>query len=69
MSIPDPFIYIGKRVRVYCYDGINTIGLFNGFCYDFDDDDVEFLEFDITTDTGWTYDFNEKEVERIELLD
>ncbi len=47
MKIPNPGIYFGKLLRVYCTDGMIIEGFFEGYNYDYDDAGNKFIEFDI----------------------
>lgn len=68
MTIPNPDIYFGKKLRVFCTDGIIIEGPFDGYNYDYDDEGNEFLEFDVTNEIGLHISLTEDEIERIEIL-
>lgn len=68
MEIPAPNIYFGKRIKVFSVTGRVTEGDFFGFCYDYDDDDREILDFDVMRDDGFLISFTEDEIERIEII-
>lgn len=69
MKIPNPSIYFKKRLRVISQKGIDTVGMFYGYNYDYDDDGREYTEFDIMTDDGALIGFSEEEVESIEIIE
>lgn len=68
MRIDAPEIYFGKRIKITSVSGRVTIGELYGFDYDIDDDDNEFLEFDVETKYGLIVTFTEDEIESIEVL-
>lgn len=68
MRIDAPEIYFGKKIKITSVDGHVTIGELYGFDYDVDDDDNDFLEFDVETKYGLVVTFTEDEIESIEVL-
>lgn len=68
MKIPDPDIYFGKKIKVNLIDAPAIIGKLYGYDYDFDDNDKEFLEFDVENENGLVASLIEEDIESIEVL-
>lgn len=70
---PDGFdadSFLGKRVAVYTKQG-KTIGMFDGYDYDYNDDDEQVIEISVTPDGESLFDvcFDSDEDVEIEILD
>lgn len=68
MKIENPDFYFGKKIKVTSPDGYSLVGELYGYDYDFDDDNNEFLEFDVEAKDGRIASFTEPEIESIEVL-
>lgn len=68
MKINAPDIYFNKKIKVVSPDGQELIGELYGYDYDFTDDGVEYLEFDVETENGMIVSYTEDEIESIEVL-
>lgn len=68
MKIPDPEFYFGKKIKITSPDGHVLIGELYGFDYDIDDNDVEYLEFDVEAENGLIASYTEDEIESLEIL-
>lgn len=69
MKIDNPDAYFGKKIKVVSYKGIANIGELYGYDYDFDDNGIEFLEFDVAVGDGRIVSYTESEIESIEVID
>lgn len=68
MKIPDPDVYLAKKIKVFSVDGIVTVGDFFGYSYDYDDDGNEFVELDVENSDGFLIGYTENEISRIEVI-
>lgn len=68
MKIPDPEIYFGKKIKVILVDAPPIVGELYGFDYDIDDDNNEYLEFDVENENGLVASLVEEDIESIEVL-
>lgn len=68
MNIPNPNIYFGKKVRVFCADGDIVDGHFGGYCFEYDKSGGKYTEIDIVDSYGSTIGFDDYEVDRIEVI-
>lgn len=69
MKIDNPDVYFGKKIKVVSYRGVTNIGELYGYNYDFDDNENEFLEFDVEVGNGRIVSYTENEIESIEVID
>lgn len=68
MKIQDPEKYFSKKIKVNVFGVSPVIGELYGYDYVFDDEDNEYLEFDVENEDGLIISLAESEIESIEVL-